>query len=143
MKIIFDYNRTLYNPENKSLYKDSADLLEKLSKQHDLFLISKKEQGREQKIEALGIKDFFKKIVFVKTKTTTIFRELCLDDTNCLVVGDRVRSEIVVGNRCGLITVWLKQGVFSKEIPKTLEEEPKHEISNLKELENIIAIYDK
>jgi phosphoglycolate phosphatase-like HAD superfamily hydrolase len=90
MKIIFDYNRTLYNPETNSLYFGVIKLLQDLSKNHELFLISKNEPGREDGLEKQGIKKYFKKISFVEEKTTDLFKELVQGDKNSFVIGDRV-----------------------------------------------------
>jgi FMN phosphatase YigB (HAD superfamily) len=143
MKIIFDYNRTLYNPETNSLYFGVIKLLQDLSKNHELFLISKNEPGREDGLEKQGIKKYFKKISFVDEKTTDLFKELVQGDKNSFVIGDRVREEIFVGNQLGFITIWVQQGKFAVELPENLNQEPNYIVKSIDEIKNIISKYEK
>jgi FMN phosphatase YigB (HAD superfamily) len=76
MKIIFDYNRTLFNPDTGNLYPDVLSILSTLSKNHELFLVSRNDPRRESMLVSLGISSFFKKKLFVDTKTATLFKEL-------------------------------------------------------------------
>jgi len=142
MKIIFDYNRTLFNPDTDTLYDGALELLNELSKKHILFLISKNEPKRRSKIKNLKITKFFEKILFVEKKTPSLFLKLTKNDQDVLIVGDRIHSEISVGNSLGFKTVWVTQGIFSKEIPKNIKESPDHQIKNISELINIIKIYE-
>jgi FMN phosphatase YigB (HAD superfamily) len=142
MKIIFDYNRTLFDPETDSLYQGVPGLLRVLSKKYDLFLISKNEPGRREKFEKMSIKKYFQKVVFVENKTTELFEDLSNNSHDVFVVGDRVREEIFLGNVLGFITIWVKQGKFACELP-TKEQTPQYIINNIQELQNILSIYEK
>lgn len=142
MKIIFDYNRTIFNPDVQSLYPGVVDLLSFLSLYHDLYLISKNEPGREDKLDSLNIKNFFKEIVFVEEKTIEVFKTITKTHEEVLIVGDRVQGEITIGNKLNFITVWLKQGKFSKEEPINDEQKPKYIINDIRELREIIKKYE-
>lgn len=142
MKIIFDYNRTLFNPETSDLYDGALELLTSLSKKHTLFLVSRNEPIRHNRIAELGIKDFFADVRFVEKKEPKLFLELVNGSKDVLVVGDRVRAEIFVGNSLGFKTVWVKQGLFGKEGPTSEMENPNHEIENISELKDLIKIYE-
>jgi len=143
MQIIFDYNRTLFNPDTNKLYVGVAKLLAKISRKHELFLISQNEPKRKDRIYELKIEKYFKQIVFVQEKTVRIFRDLIQDKHKVLVVGDRVSREITIGNKLGYITVWIQQGKFSINIPTKSQEQPDYTIRNLLELENIISKHEK
>ena len=143
MKIIFDYNRTIFDPENNGLYPGVFELLKKLADKHELFLISRNEPSRKDRLEELGIKNYFKKTMFVDEKNTGIFKDLIGDSKNVLVVGDSLRDEIKTGNKLGLLTVRLKKGRFANEIPASPEEKPMFNISETTELEKIILNYEK
>ena len=143
MKIIFDYNRTIFDPEKNELYSGVFEMLKRLAGKHELFLISRNEPSRKDKFEKLGIKNYFKKIRFVDEKNAETFKELISDSKNVLVVGDSIRDEIKTGNNLGLITVRLKNGKFSNEISVSLEEKPTFNISEITELEKIILNYEK
>jgi hypothetical protein len=56
MKIIFDYNRTIFDPDTDNLYFGVLDLLQKLSQKYELFLISRNEPTRKGRLEKLNIK---------------------------------------------------------------------------------------
>lgn len=142
MKIIFDYNRTIYNPETGALYDGVLDLLADLSSRHVLFLVSKLEPVRLGMIQELGIKDFFREVHFVEQKTPELFLKLADGDSDVLVVGDRVRAEIMIGNMLGFNTVWTAQGLFGNEGPISDIELPKHKIDNILDLKEIIKIYE-
>src|ERR1700752_4450596 len=112
MKIIFDYNRTIYNPETKSLYPGVSDLLANLAAQHDLYLVTQKEPGGDDFLLELGIKPHFTEVFFVKEKTVDLFQKIAPSTEKVVVVGDRVRNELAVGKRAGFSTVWVRQGTY-------------------------------
>ena len=65
MKIIFDYNRTLYDPKTKALYPGTLKLLNKLAKKHHLYLVSRAEFGREYQFKTFGLAPLFKKMMLI------------------------------------------------------------------------------
>lgn len=138
MKIIFDYNRTVFNPDTNNLYDGVLEVLEKLSRNHELLLVSKYESTRNNVIKKLGINIYFKKIILVEEKTKKIFADLVGDDKDVLVVGDRIKGEIYLGNLLGLNTVWIRQGKFSNELHTKEVEKPDYTINNIKQLLEII-----
>lgn len=143
MKIIFDYNRTLFNPEADSLYQGVVELLQDLSRNNYLYLISRNEPGRKDRLEELGIKNYFQDIVFVEEKTPQTFRALVHKGERVLVIGDRVKEEIFLGNQLGFITIWVQQGKFSTELPSKPQEQPDYTVENISELQKIISKYEK
>lgn len=142
MKIIFDYNRTIFNPDTNNLYDGVLGVLNKLSASHDLFLVSKYESRRKDTINKLGINDYFKKVILVKEKTLDIFSSLTEGDKNVFVVGDRVKGEIYLGNLLGFKTVWIKQGKFSNDVYTKIEEKPDYIIEEIKQLIEILEKYE-
>ena len=142
MKIIFDYNRTLFNPETGNLYPNAFNVLSVLNKDHELFLVSRNDPRRESMLVDLGISDFFTKKVFVDTKTTTLFKDLVGLDEKVLVIGDRIKGEVCIGNQCGYVTIWLKQGKFMNDFPETDEEQPDHIIEEINQLLEIVNKYE-
>jgi FMN phosphatase YigB (HAD superfamily) len=143
MKILLDYNRTLFNPDSDSLYQGVPEFLADLSANNELFLISRNEPGRADTLERFGIKKYFTKVYFVEEKTTSLFEELAQGSADVVVVGDRVKEEISLGNQLGLVTIWVKQGRFANELPSTALEQPTHTVDNVLEIKNIISTYEK
>ncbi len=37
------------------------------------------------------------------------------DPKKTIFIGDRVRSELEIGNKLGATTIWVKQGIFADE----------------------------
>lgn len=143
MKIIFDYNRTIFDPETDNLYLGVLELLQKLSVKYELFLISRNEPTRKRKLKEFHIKNYFQKILFVDEKTEKIFKKIAGDTRKIVVIGDNISDEIKIGNQLGFLTIRLKKGKFSTETPKNEKEIAKFEVGNIGELENIILSYEK
>lgn len=143
MKIIFDYNRTIFDPEADNIYPGVIELLKKLSVHHELFLVSRNEPKRKKRLEELSIKGYFRKIEFVNEKSKQVFKEISGDTKNVIVVGDSIADEIKIGNELGYITVRLKKGMFAEKSPTNKDEIATYNIHNMSELENIIRGYEK
>lgn len=141
--IVFDFNRTLYDPEKKNLYEGSLKLLEELAKKYKLALISYGFSDRKKLIENLGLSKYFAKIIIVSEKRKEHLLE-CLSNFECqskeiLVVGDRVKSEVTVANGLGMVTCWLRKGKFADERPTKLSEEPDFSIFSLSDLPEVLS----
>ena len=143
MKIIFDYNRTIFDPDTDNLYLGVLELLKKLSSKYELFLISRNEPTRKKRLEELNIKNYFQKILFVNEKSKQVFEEIAGNTKKVIVVGDSISDEIKIGNQLGFFTIRLKKGKFATEIPKNKKEIAKFEITDINDLENIILNYEK
>ncbi len=134
--VILDFNRTLFDPDTNQLFPESFSLLQELkNKNFDLALISIGAENREEQIKPIS--SFFKIIKIVKEKNAKDFleivQELKSSPQEFLVIGDRVRGEIKIGNSLGMKTIWIRWGKFSSELP-LLGEEPDLTLNNLSEL---------
>lgn len=141
--IIFDFNRTLYDPEKSGLYEGALNLLEKLAKKYKLALISYGLSDRKMLIRDLGIEKYFVKIIVVPEKKKEPLLE-CLLAFDCrpeetLVVGDRVKSEIKLANELGMVTCWLRRGKFAAERPTKPSEKPDFIIFSLSEVPEVLS----
>ena len=137
---IFDFNRTIYDPESDALIEGSLDLLEKLiSEGYKLCLLSKKTtKDRRQQISNLGLDEYFLGIQVIEGKKSVENLERCrqvmsLKASEIAVVGDRVQGEISLGNQLGMVTIWYKSGKFSNEMPQNESQKPTHTITKLEE----------
>lgn len=140
--VIFDFNRTIYNPETKKLFPNVVSILIQLkSSGCVLFLLSFGGKERTQQILDLGITSYFDKVYVSKSKVVA-FRKLvverALQQANTFVVGDRIKEEIRIGNMYGFQTVWLKKGIFAEELPKDLLEFPVYKIRNLRQFLKLV-----
>ncbi len=109
---------------------------------YSLALLAQAAPSRRERIQTLGLEKEFEKIVLTTEKgendIETIIKETKADSAQSYVVGDRVRKEIAFGNRCGLVTIWVRQGRFAQELPCRTEEEPRATVSSLIEILDII-----
>ncbi len=140
--VIFDFNRTIFDPDTKELMSGAKDVLRLLrSKGFPLFLIAKGDATRKKQIEELGIQDFFKKIIINQNKSADDFRSCineCENRTQFFAIGDRVKEEIRHANVCGMTTIWFRNGKFANEQPANDLEKPKFIVAALREVLEII-----
>lgn len=143
--IIFDFNRTLYDPEKEKLMEGTVKLLNTLKKRGvKMALLSRTTTGnRRQLISSLGLDDYFTKVIVTSvTKNESHFTEMMeamqVSANRCVVVGDRVKSEIAIGKKLGLQTIWLRRGKFRKEVADSPGEQPDHIINNLHEIYRLL-----
>ncbi len=136
--IIFDFNRTLYDPDQGSFVKGAVDSLQKLKEEKFLlFLIGKGTNERANLINELGLHRYFDEIIVKEEKEIEDFRYLKkkYPDADFYVFGDRVKKEIRFGNECGFKTIWFKNGKFASEAPENDQEKPWKTIEDYEELE--------
>ena len=149
--IIFDFNRTIYNPEAGTLFPEVGKVMNSLlKKEYQLFLLShigtssKKAKERKKIIYDLGLEKYFQEnIILTRNKSAEDFEKILAKSgvlaKSSFVVGDRVRKEIAFANTLGCRTIWLKKGRFAVETPRDKKEKPKHTVENLEEILEILV----
>ena len=135
--VIFDWKRTLYNPDINELIAGTEDILLFLkSKKIPMSLIGKGGSEMKNEVERFRLKSFFKNITFVENeKSMEIYKPYVQtkNPKDIFFVGDRVRSELEAGNRLGATTVWVKQGKFANELPQNKFQRPDFIVTSLAE----------
>lgn len=141
-KIIFDWKRTLYDPDSKKLIKGTLDLLKFLKQKGiNVILIGKGGYEMNQEVKRLKVKKYFTKIIFQEDKKSKKLFTPFISKRNpklTIFVGDRVRSELKIGNQLNATTIWIKQGRFSKELPLNNNQNPTYIINSIPELTKLI-----
>lgn len=146
--IIFDWKRTLYSPDERQLIDGALDILSFL-KDKGLYLavVGKGDTDMYEEVERLGVKDYFNHIAFREgTKDKELFEEVVEKEgpDQTVFIGDRVRSELAVGNALGCRTVWVRQGKFADETPENKDQEPTYTVISLAEAQQLLqTILDK
>lgn len=142
INIIFDWKRTLYDPDSKTLIDGATDLLGFIKgKNIPMVLVGKGGDDMHGEVERLKVKAYFRKIVFAEgEKDPQVFAtHVSKDDPKkTLFIGDRVRSELEIGNRLGAITIWVKQGKFGGEEPENKQQEPDYTVASLNDCLNLL-----
>ena len=136
--IIFDWKRTLYDPDSKKLIKDVLRLLKFLKKKNaNIVLIGKGGEEMYKEVSRLKIKKYFTKIIFQKgEKEKNLFIPFISKKypKSTIIVGDRIRSEIEIGNQLKAFTVWIRQGKFSVELPISKKQKPDFIVNSINDL---------
>ncbi len=112
--IIFDFNRTLFDPDSNRLVPGALRVLESLQQRgFKLYLISRAGAARKKLIESLGIKKYFARVTARKEKRFKDFAVIAgrksVDVRESFVIGDQLDTEIAFGNRLGLTTIWINR----------------------------------
>lgn len=144
--IIFDWKRTLYNPDDGTLINGAKEILDMLKEKNvSLTLIGKGSAEMHAEVKRLGVEKYFTNIVFQDgLKEDSLFEPYVSKDdpSTTLVVGDRVRSELAVGKSLGATTVWVRQGKFSTEEPENENQKPDYVVATLLEAKNLLADFN-
>jgi FMN phosphatase YigB (HAD superfamily) len=117
--IIFDYKRTLYDPQKQDLYPGARELLAALAAQQvPLILISHGIDEARREAERLGIAAYFQEMIGAdQGKTPEMFAPFITagEEKQTVVIGDRLLGEIKIGQELGATTIWVRQGQFATE----------------------------
>jgi ribonucleotide monophosphatase NagD (HAD superfamily) len=136
--IIFDWKRTLYNPETSTLIDGAVEVLNYFSRHNiPMFIIGKGQQEMHDETNRLDVAKYFQDILFVEgSKDPNDFMKYMnlSYPERTIVIGDRIKSELKVGKKVGATTVWVKQGKFASEEPENDEEVPNYTVNNLLEI---------
>lgn len=133
--------------EDIKLFDDVLPILAKLRNHYRLALVTSGAYARQKrKIQILELEKEFD-LVHIdseeegRTKTdyfNDVLEKFQLKPNEVITIGDRVVSEIKVGNRLGMYTVQMMHGRHRNVVPKSDLEEPDYRISRISELMKII-----
>ncbi len=96
--IIFDFNKTIYDPYEGCLYRGSYSLLQKLNKNYYLILVTTYSPSRYLEIEKFKLNKYFTKIFIVKRKNLNLYKNLSLKKP-AILIGDNLKEEIRIGKK--------------------------------------------
>ena len=137
--IIFDFNRTLFDPDQQSLMPNCLQTLAELeSLGFKLHLVSMAAESRLELIKDLGLEKFFDSVTLCEKKTLSLFEQIInaepIIKAQSFIVGDRVTKELKFGSQLGLNTIWCRNGRFADELPRSMEETPTYTVSGLNQI---------
>ena len=137
--IIFDFNRTLYNPDTKKLEEGALALLNDLYNYRLCLVAKRTTEDKENLISGLGLNKYFLDIQIIDGhKQESHFQrslaQMRLSASQVTVVGDRIKEEIKLANMMNMQTIWYRQGKFADELPKEDFEFPTYTITKLEDL---------
>lgn len=134
--VIFDFNRTLYDPETDSFYPGVFEMLRTLhASDLKLGLWSRDEKARAETISRDGLRELFDHVLIVRSKSAEDIRQLCLvlgvQPSETAVVTDPVRSDLAAAKEVGTHVICVRQGKFVSDLPYAPEEQPDDEVADL------------
>ena len=143
--MIFDWGRTLHDPETDTLFRGVATLLQKLSPAYDLVLVSLAKsdspENRRERIAASGIAHHFKLILVGGEEKNELYEKaletLGAAPRDVVVVDDQVLRGVRWGNQRGTRTIWLRNGKFARELPTQETGNPTFTITNITEVASL------
>lgn len=143
--IIFDWKQTLYDPDSGRLIAGTEDVLRYLQGRNvTVYLIGKGADDMYDEVVRLKVKPYFEDILFVSTeKRPHHFKKFVHKSipAKTLIVGDKLNSEIEVGNLLGATTIQVRQGKFASDLPENQAQNPDIIVNSLPELLSILNGY--
>jgi len=140
--VIFDFNRTLYDPEKKKFIDGAKELIQRLSAEKaTLILVSMNEGERMHILKKSGLDKYFSETLFVNQKSKDLFNSIIDKYHSCelYIVGDYLYGEIYFGNICGAKTIWLKAGKFSGLKMRSNDDKPSFTVTSLREIFSLLV----
>ena len=148
-ELIIAYDRAA--DDNLKLYPGAMDLLKFLVRNRiKIGIITNFFTYRQwKKLILLGLQDFFDIVKISEEENIAkpdarIFkaalRELDVDPSNAIFIGDRPDTDIEGANEAGMITIRLRQGDSSEILPLNEKQVADAELRSLKEIGKILVI---
>ncbi len=142
--VVFDFNRTLYDPDTKALLPGVMQLLDELkARSVPMYLVSKADESRPQLLGELGLEGFFADSFFVERKDPALFLEITrranVHPKDTYVIGDYLHKEIRSGNQSGMKTIWLKRGKFADLKPESETDVPWRTVEEMNDVLELIG----
>ncbi len=142
--IIFDWIGTLYE-RNKGLFPYTKKVLEYLKPKYKLGIVTFSKNGiydREEQLKESGILDYVDIAIICTEKTNDIYfrcmHELKVTPKSTIIVDDRTKRGIAVGNKLGCETYWIQKDEYANELPNKETGEPTHKINSIEDLLNFL-----
>lgn len=140
--VVFDFNRTLFDPTVYALYNGVIPMLEELKRTRRLMLFSKKGWDRHLLLDTLGISAYFDSTHFVEQKSSKVLQGILashgLNAADCIIVGDMLSEEICAGQELGMRTVWFRQSRFRFMSSPDVSCVPHHTVHSIAELRELL-----
>ena len=109
--LLIDVDGTLINRKSSRIPKAVKDWISESKKFFSLYLISNNpSEKRISKIaKDLDIRYKFNALKPRKKATLDVINEIKCESKNIVIIGDRILTDIIVGNRCNIQTILVKR----------------------------------
>ena len=109
--LLLDVDGTLVSRKSNKIPKKVKNWIEKSKDIFSLYLISNNpSEKRISRIgEKLGLRYRFKAFKPAKKIALEVIEELNFENENIAIIGDRILTDIIVGNKCNIYTILVKK----------------------------------
>lgn len=142
---IFDWGYTIHDHVNDLIFPEAQVLFEDLKKKGIiLILISRARDVNERwnDFKAFNMKDVFQELDVVPHESAkefmSVLNKIKVKPEETIIIGDRVKSEILEGNKIGAITIWFRNGKFADEFAENDNEKPDYTITSFNQVLPIV-----
>jgi putative hydrolase of the HAD superfamily len=128
-------------------FDDAKPTLQTLSKSYDMGIIANQSEDILELLEKSGFDKFFKvkaisSSVKLRKPDPKIF-ELALSEAgrnaeDCIMVGDRLDTDICPANNMGMTTIRTTNSLFTLQVPKRACEHPSYTVARLSEIPELL-----
>ena len=128
-------------------FDDAKPMLQTLSKYYEMGLIANQSEDILELLERSGFDRFFKvkaisSSMKLKKPDSKIF-ELALKEAgyaaeDCIMVGDRLDTDICPANTIGMTTIRTTNSLFALQVPRMACERPTYTVAHLSEIPRIL-----
>jgi HAD superfamily hydrolase (TIGR01662 family) len=128
-------------------FDEAEPTLQALSKSYDMGIIANQSEDILELLEKSGFDRFFKvktisSSVKLKKPDLKIFelalREAGQNAEDCIMVGDRLDTDICPANNMGMTTIRTTNSLFALQVPKRACEHPSYTVAHLSEIPEIL-----
>ena len=147
---IFDWGCTIYDYENNQIFPEALSLLRTLKNQGIILVIVSRAvdvNKRWKEFKKFNLEKYFQEMDVVPRESTKefihILNKIGVKPKETLIIGDRVKSEILEGNKIKATTIWFRNGKFSDEFAESENEKPDYIIFSFNEVIPIVQKLNK
>lgn len=141
-----------WESEYEVLYKDSEEVLKKLSQRYKIGIIANQKLGTADRLEAFGLLKYIDLVIAsaeegVEKPDKRIY-EIALERSHCpadqaFMIGDRIDNDIIPAKGLGMKTLWIRQGFGGLWKIQSDDELPNFIADSLSEVADILVWYEK
>lgn len=131
----------------EKLYSDVPEILEKLHSKYQLGIIANQSLGMEERLSQYGIRHYFNVILAsaeagISKPDLKIFQS-ALQKADCLpqevyMIGDRLDNDIEPATQLGMLTIWVRQGIYAYGNPNLISSKPSIIIEQIRDILNYL-----
>lgn len=151
--IIFDWGRTLYDPESGGLFPNTIDVLE-FSRDRGLAIglvsvaLTANVEERLDDLRKYGVIQMFDEVKILPRSRepkdfSPILEKLGVKPQNSVVVGDNLKRDIVPANRIQAVPIWTKERLLADFKPENTLQVPRATIFQIGELRELIPLFEQ